>query len=68
MYWFSDADERAAKATMVSFMDQGYPWHEAASMAGLNLEFVSPAAMEAKTCSIVILSRRCETIAHRSIR
>ncbi len=35
MYWFSDADERAAKATMVSAMDQGYPWHEAASMAGV---------------------------------
>jgi transposase len=37
MYWFSDADERAAKATMVSAMDQGYPWHEAASMAGVVL-------------------------------
>ena len=35
MYWFSDADARAAKATMVSSMDQGYPWHEAASMAGV---------------------------------
>jgi transposase len=35
MYWFSDADERAAKATMVSSMDQGYPWHEASSMAGV---------------------------------
>jgi len=35
MYWFSDADQRAAKATMVSSMDQGYPWHEAASMAGV---------------------------------
>jgi transposase len=35
MYWFSDADYRAAKATMVSYMDQGYPWHEAASMAGV---------------------------------
>ncbi len=37
MYWFSDADHRAAKATMVAFMDQGYPWHEAASMAGVVL-------------------------------
>jgi hypothetical protein len=35
MYWFSDADYRAAKATMVSYMDQGYPWQEAASRAGV---------------------------------
>ena len=41
MYWFSDADERAAKATMVSYMDQGYPWHEAASMAGVVLSRAS---------------------------
>ena len=37
MYCFSDADERAAKATMVSCMDQGYLWHEASSIAGVVL-------------------------------
>lgn len=37
MYSFSDAEQRAAKATMVSFMDQGYRWHEAASRAGVSV-------------------------------
>ncbi len=37
MYWFSDADYRAAKATMVDYMNQGYPWNEAASRAGVVL-------------------------------
>jgi transposase len=41
MYCFSDADYRAAKATMVAYMDQGYPWNEAASMAGVVLSRAS---------------------------
>ena len=34
---YSFAEQRSAKATMVAFMDQGYPWHEAASMAGVSV-------------------------------
>ncbi len=34
MYWFHDADYRAAKAAMIASMDQGYPWPEAAAKAG----------------------------------
>ena len=41
MYCISDADYRAAKATMVASMDQGYPWNEAASMAGVVLSRAS---------------------------
>ena len=35
MYWFHDADYRAAKAVMVAAMDQGVPWQEAADRAGV---------------------------------
>ena len=35
MYWFHDADYRAAKAAMIASMDQGYPWHAAATKAGV---------------------------------
>jgi transposase len=35
MYWFHDADYRAAKAAMIASMDEGYPWHEAAAKAGV---------------------------------
>ncbi len=35
MYWFHDADYRAAKAAMITYMDEGYPWQEAAAMAGV---------------------------------
>ncbi len=35
MYWFHDADYRAAKAAMIDYMDQGYRWDEAAQMTGV---------------------------------
>lgn len=35
MYWIHDADYRAAKAVMIGYMDQGYPWQEAADKAGV---------------------------------
>ncbi len=35
MYWFHDADYRAAKAAMIAYMDEGYPWQEAATKAGV---------------------------------
>ena len=35
MYWIHDADYRAAKAAMIGYMDQGYPWHEAVDKAGV---------------------------------
>jgi hypothetical protein len=35
MYWFHDADYRAAKAAMVASMDQGVPWQAAADRAGV---------------------------------
>ncbi len=35
MYAFHDADYRAAKAAMITYMDEGYPWHEAAAKAGV---------------------------------
>jgi transposase len=35
MYWFHDADYRAAKAAMIDYLDQGYRWDEAAQMAGV---------------------------------
>ena len=35
MYWIHDADYRAAKAAMIGYMDQGYPWHEAVAKAGV---------------------------------
>jgi transposase len=35
MYWFHDAEYRAAKAAMVASMDQGVPWQEAADLAGV---------------------------------
>src|SRR3712207_6561343 len=37
MYWIYDADYRAAKATMIAYMDEGYPWKEAAAKAGVVL-------------------------------
>ena len=35
MYWIYDADYRAAKAAMIAAMDEGYPWQEAATKAGV---------------------------------
>ncbi len=35
MYWIADADYRAAKATLVAYMDEGYSWQEAAANAGV---------------------------------
>ncbi len=35
MYWIHDADYRAAKAAMLGYMDQGYPWQAAADKAGV---------------------------------
>jgi transposase len=35
MYAFHDADYRAAKAAMIAYMDEGYPWHEAVAKAGV---------------------------------
>ena len=35
MYWIHDADYRAAKAAMIAYMDEGYPWQEAAAKAGV---------------------------------
>ena len=35
MYWISDADYRAAKAALIAYMDEGYPWQEAAAKAGV---------------------------------
>src|SRR5918997_3909300 len=35
MYWFHDAEYRAAKAAMIAYMDQGYRWNEAAQLAGV---------------------------------
>ncbi len=35
MYWFSDADYRVAKAAMIDYMNEGYPWQEAATKAGV---------------------------------
>ncbi len=35
MYAFHDADYRAAKAAMITYMDEGYPWQEAAAKAGV---------------------------------
>jgi transposase len=35
MYWFHDAEYRAAKAAMVASMDRGVPWQEAADLAGV---------------------------------
>ncbi len=35
MYWFHDADYRAAKAAMIDYMNEGYRWDVAARMAGV---------------------------------
>jgi transposase len=35
VYWIYDADYRAAKAAMIACMDEGYPWQEAATKAGV---------------------------------
>ena len=35
MYWIYEADYRAAKAALITYMDQGYPWQEAAAKAGV---------------------------------
>jgi transposase len=35
MYWIYDADYRAAKAALIAYMDEGYPWQEAAAKAGV---------------------------------
>ena len=35
MYWIYEADYRTAKATMIASMDEGYPWQQAATKAGV---------------------------------